>query len=89
MTYNLPAVSDNCEVAELTLTEGLASGETFPVGETEVSFEVIDIHGNESECTFVVTVTDAEGTNCSGVPRGHRGQQRRWRMRRGSDLRSS
>ncbi|MGB0136612.1 MAG: HYR domain-containing protein [Flavobacteriales bacterium] len=68
VTYNLPAVSDNCEVAELTLTEGLASGETFPVGETEVSFEVIDIHGNESECTFVVTVTDAEAPTVVACP---------------------
>jgi gliding motility-associated-like protein len=58
--YDLPTTDDNCEVDTLVMTEGLASGEQFPVGETVVTFEVTDIYGNNTTCSFSVTVVDNE-----------------------------
>ncbi|MFM1930993.1 MAG: hypothetical protein RL226_296, partial [Bacteroidota bacterium] len=60
VNYNMPQVTDNCEVADLQLIEGIASGEIFPVGVTELTFEVTDIYGNTSECSMTVTVLDTE-----------------------------
>nr|WP_321235643.1 HYR domain-containing protein [uncultured Psychroserpens sp.] len=43
-----------------TITSGLASGETFPVGITEVFASVTDSDNNTVSCSFTVTVTDTE-----------------------------
>jgi len=62
-TYAAPTFDDNCDGAGLagTLTEGLASGSTFPVGETTVTYEYTDAAGNgPASCSFTVTVTDDE-----------------------------
>ncbi|MGF7138229.1 HYR domain-containing protein [Roseimarinus sediminis] len=40
------------------LVAGLESGSVFPVGTTEVTYEVLDPSGNRVECTFNVTVND-------------------------------
>jgi gliding motility-associated-like protein len=56
--YELPTATDNCEGVEVTLTEGLASGETFPLGETTVTYTATDAAGNEVTTTFTVTVVD-------------------------------
>ncbi len=60
VTYDAPIVSDNCSVASVIMTEGLASGSTFPSGETTVTYLVTDISGNTATCSFTVTVTDNE-----------------------------
>ncbi|MDP4828083.1 MAG: HYR domain-containing protein [Flavobacteriales bacterium] len=60
VTYNMPQVDDNCAVADLQLISGIASGELFPVGVTELTFEVTDIYGNATQCSMTVTVIDAE-----------------------------
>ena len=54
------AVSDNCSDA-LTPNQvsGLPSGSTFPDGETVMTYEVNDGHGNHNTCSFTVTVTAA------------------------------
>ena len=41
-------------------TGGPATGSEFPVGDTDVTFTATDSHGNETSCTFVVTINDAE-----------------------------
>ncbi|WP_424494028.1 HYR domain-containing protein [Salinimicrobium sp. GXAS 041] len=56
--YELPTATDNCEGVEVTLTEGLASGSEFPLGETTVTYTATDISGNEVSTTFTVTVVD-------------------------------
>jgi len=56
--YELPTATDNCEGVEVTLTEGLASGETFPLGETTVTYTATDASGNKVTTTFTVTVVD-------------------------------
>lgn len=60
VTYDAPITSDNCAVASVVMTEGLASGSSFPSGETTVTYEVTDISGNTASCSFTVTVTDNE-----------------------------
>ncbi|MEZ4923352.1 MAG: HYR domain-containing protein [Crocinitomicaceae bacterium] len=56
IVYNLPTATDNCGVASIIQTAGLGSGATFPVGTTVEEYEITDINGNVSVCTFTVTV---------------------------------
>lgn len=58
--YELPIVSDNCQIASLDLIAGFASGEFFEVGATTITYVVIDGFGNTAECSFTVTVEDTE-----------------------------
>jgi hypothetical protein len=54
---------DNCDGQDLTgeLIYGLYSGETFPVGTTEVKWHYTDAAGNgPAVCEFTVTVLDTE-----------------------------
>ena len=60
VTFNAPAVDDNCSVASTIQTTGMASGSTFPVGTTTNTFQVTDASGNSAECSFTVTVNDTE-----------------------------
>ncbi len=61
VTYSLPTVSDNCtSPITPTLEVGLASGSDFPVGPTTVTYGAVDEYGNESDCSFTVTVIDDE-----------------------------
>lgn len=60
VTYVAPEGADNCPGATTSLTEGLASGATFPVGSTLVTYTVTDLSGNTAECSFTVTVEDTE-----------------------------
>ncbi|MCC5944378.1 MAG: gliding motility-associated C-terminal domain-containing protein, partial [Bernardetiaceae bacterium] len=57
VNYDLPTFDDNCADATLTMIDGLASGEIFPLGETVVTYRVTDASGNFAECSFTVTVT--------------------------------
>ena len=41
-------------------TGGIETGGFFPVGDNDVTFTATDSHGNETSCTFVITVNDAE-----------------------------
>jgi gliding motility-associated-like protein len=56
VTYAAPVATDNCGVATIEMTAGLASGSVFPVGITPVTYLVTDIHGNENTCSFNVEV---------------------------------
>jgi hypothetical protein len=61
--YSLPTFENNCDGTGLTgtLTEGLASGELFPVGTTTVTYEYTDAAGNgPAVCSFTVTVNDTQ-----------------------------
>ena len=60
LTYDLPQVEDNCSGLKLTMLSGLASGSYFPVGVTNVNYEVTDPSGNKAYCSFKVTVRDTE-----------------------------
>jgi gliding motility-associated-like protein len=58
VTYAAPVASDNCGIASVTRIAGLASGSTFPIGTTTVTYQVVDVHGNINTCSFDVTIFD-------------------------------
>lgn len=59
VTYTTPVVSDNCSgVGVPVRTAGPASGSTFPIGTTTVTYQVTDACGNTASCSFTVTVID-------------------------------
>ena len=60
VTYTAPVGSDNCPGATTAQTAGLPSGSTFPVGTTTNTFRVTDASGNQTSCSFTVTVNDVE-----------------------------
>jgi gliding motility-associated-like protein len=60
VSYDAPLVDDNCGVESVTLIAGLPSGDAFPVGETSVTYEVVDVSGNSAQCAFTVEVIDNE-----------------------------
>jgi gliding motility-associated-like protein len=51
-----PTATDNCGVASITQTQGPSSGSTFPVGITNISYDIIDNSGNVENCAFTVNV---------------------------------
>jgi len=60
VNYPAPGVDDNCGIASVVQLEGLGSGSFFPVGVTTETYEVIDVSGNSSTCSFTVTIIDNE-----------------------------
>lgn len=52
--YTIPTASDNCELKNVRLAEGIGSNMSFPVGTTVDVYEAIDDSGNKSICTVVV-----------------------------------
>jgi len=60
VNYVAPIGTDNCPGVTTALTAGFASGSTFPLGTTLVSYTVTDAAGNTAICSFTVTVTDVE-----------------------------
>jgi len=56
VTYSAPITADNCGIASVIQTAGLASGVSYPVGVTTNTFEVTDIHGNINTCSFDIEV---------------------------------
>lgn len=55
--FDPPITSDNCS-ASLTITSSATTGQAFPVGTTLVTMVVSDPTGNESTCSFKITVLD-------------------------------
>jgi hypothetical protein len=54
----VPEVDDNCGIASSGCTP--ASGSLFPVGATQVTCTAVDNVGNESECQFMIIVSDVQ-----------------------------
>jgi gliding motility-associated-like protein len=57
-TWDEPTSDDNCGVT--SFTADFASGDVFPVGVTTVTYTAEDAAGNQTTCSFSVTVTDTE-----------------------------
>ncbi|MEP3837294.1 MAG: sialate O-acetylesterase [Algibacter sp.] len=62
VTYETPVGTDNSPGATTVQTEGLASGELFPIGTTTNTFVVTDVEGNTASCSFNVIVTEEANT---------------------------
>ena len=56
VNYTAPLGTDNCPGATTTRTAGLASGSTFPLGNSTVTYTVTDAAGLSTFCSFKVTV---------------------------------
>lgn len=42
---------------QFTVTPSIASGSSFELGDTTVTYRVVDDAGDDDSCTFVITVT--------------------------------
>jgi hypothetical protein len=61
VNFALPTGTDTCsDKVEVKRVAGLDPGSFFPVGVTEVKYELTDTIGNVSTCSFTVTVEDKE-----------------------------
>ncbi|WP_420574098.1 HYR domain-containing protein [Kordia sp.] len=60
VNYNVTANDTEDGMLTATVTSGLPSGSSFPVGVTEVFMSVTDSDNNTSSCSFTVTVVDNE-----------------------------
>ncbi|WP_170109857.1 DUF7948 domain-containing protein, partial [Xanthomarina spongicola] len=56
VTYTEPVGSDNCGIVSTNLTTSLGSGDTFPIGNTVVTYMTTDTSGNTETCSFTVSV---------------------------------
>ncbi len=56
VTYDMPVATDNCSIASITMISGGASGSTFNIGTTMVTYRATDPSGNFTDCSFTVTV---------------------------------
>ncbi|HYC86744.1 MAG TPA: HYR domain-containing protein [Chryseosolibacter sp.] len=65
VTWTEPTASDNCSVA---LSRSHASGDMFPIGQTEVTYTATDDAGLTVTCSFVVTVKDDEPPSFENCP---------------------
>ena len=61
-SYLSPTVEDNCSLYSSTANQidasGFISGDDFPIGITNQEFEIQDVHGNTTTCSFTVTVNN-------------------------------
>ncbi|GAB5553066.1 MAG: hypothetical protein Sapg2KO_26570 [Saprospiraceae bacterium] len=67
VNYSTPTAFDNC-TSTSEQTAGLASGETFPIGITTVTYVFTDNYNNSTNCTFNVNVRDEEAPVISSCP---------------------
>jgi len=71
VTYTAPTFDDDCDgtglAGTLTSSVGTASGQTFPLGVTTVTFEYMDAASNVTTESFDVTVVDNEDPIISGA----------------------
>jgi hypothetical protein len=67
-SWTAPTGSDNCSGVTVTQTAGLASGATFPLGTTAVTYTATDASGNTATGSFNVTVVDNIAPTFSNCP---------------------
>ncbi len=63
--YSTP-IAEDCNGATVAFTSGIASGEPFPLGDTDIVFTATDGCNNTSTCEFTITVIDSQNPviNC-------------------------
>ena len=57
VNYTTPVATDNCSGVSISLIAGFASGDSFPIGVTTVTYYAMDASGNATQCSFTVTVS--------------------------------
>jgi hypothetical protein len=58
--YIAPTGTDNCPGASTALIGGLASGSSFPLGTTTVTYRVTAANSQTATCNFTVTISDTQ-----------------------------
>jgi subtilisin-like proprotein convertase family protein len=58
--YSTPVANDCNGPVNVVLSAGIASGSLFPLGATTIEFTATDACGNESTCSFIITVEDSD-----------------------------
>ncbi|NRA74666.1 MAG: HYR domain-containing protein, partial [Planctomycetes bacterium] len=66
VTWSEPTSDDNCDI--LSFEPSVASGSSFPVGTTEVTYEAVDLSGNITTHSFDVLVNDVDLPTIQGLP---------------------
>ncbi|HRI58266.1 MAG TPA: HYR domain-containing protein [Saprospiraceae bacterium] len=56
LEFGIPSATDNCGIASLLQTDGLASGAAFPVGLDTLAFTAVDSSGNSAVCLVAIEV---------------------------------
>ncbi len=62
-TWTAPTATDNCTPSP-TITSNFASGQSFPVGTTTVTYTARDAANNAATCSFTVTVSNTTTNPC-------------------------
>jgi HYR domain len=57
-TFGTATATDNCPGVGTPTRSGVPAGNFFPVGQTTLTYSVIDAHGNQGTATQIVTVVD-------------------------------
>jgi len=65
VTWGTPLGSDNCGIDSMTTDH--ISGELFQVGDTAVTYSLLDLNGNMVEHTFIVSILDTEYPVITGL----------------------
>lgn len=62
VSYGIPVANSDCTCPGIAvqLTDGLASGSTFPLGATKVCYLATDSCGNTASCCFTVTLSETK-----------------------------
>ncbi|MCB9235628.1 MAG: HYR domain-containing protein [Bacteroidia bacterium] len=60
VSYTAPVGTDNCPGTSTALTAGLGSGSAFPLGVNTETYTATDGAGNQTSCSFTITVNDNE-----------------------------
>lgn len=66
VSWLAPFPGDNCEV--LSMTSSANPGDSFAVGNTLVTYSIVDVHGNSNSESFNVTVIDTQEPELTGIP---------------------
>jgi len=61
-TWTAPVGSDNCPSPTTLQSAGLNAGSVFAIGTTSVAYTAADAAGNQTSCSFTVTVLSAAAT---------------------------
>jgi hypothetical protein len=69
VNYLIPTATTTCPggMTSIVRLSGLASGDLFPIGTTNIVYQAADACGNSKTCSFAVTVNLAPGDPCAVV----------------------
>ncbi len=68
VTWTAPTADDNCAGSSIAQTAGLASGATFPIGTTTVTYTATDAANNTFAASFTVKVIDNQNPTIVALP---------------------